>query len=202
MVTNRGSCGPVLVADDDAAVLELVCLSLCDAGYETCSAGTGDDAIAVASAYSIGAAVLDVNLPVRSGYEVCRELRRLYGGAIPILFVSGDRTEAYDRVAGLLLGADDYLVKPFDPGELVTRLNGLVLRAQSTTERRLLTPRELEILTLLASGLTQSEMAERLAISSKTVATHIERILGKLGVRSRAQAVALAYRETLVSISA
>ena len=84
----------------------------------------------------------------------------------------------------------------------MTRLNGLVFRAQSATERRPLTPRELEILTLLSHGLTQGEIAERLEISSKTVATHIEQILGKLGVRSRAQAVALAYRETLVSISA
>jgi DNA-binding NarL/FixJ family response regulator len=202
MTSARGSCGPVLIADDDAATVELVRLSLAEAGYETYASASGSDAIALASEYSIGAAVLDVNLPGLSGYEVCRELRRLYGAGIPILFVSGDRTEAYDRIAGLLLGADDYLVKPFDPGELVTRLDGLVFRARSATERRLLTPREHEVLTLLARGLTQCEIAERLTITSKTVATHIERILGKLGVRSRAQAVAIAYRETLVTISA
>jgi DNA-binding NarL/FixJ family response regulator len=202
MTSIRGICGPVLIADDDPAVLGLVALTLCDAGYETCTAESGNDAIDLACEYSIGAAVLDVNLPGLSGYEVCRELRRLYGAAIPILFVSGDRTEAYDRIAGLLLGADDYLVKPFDPGELVTRLNGLVFRARAAVDRRPLTPRELEILTLLSEGLTQVEIATRLEITSKTVATHIERILGKLGVRSRAQAVAMAYRETLVTISA
>jgi DNA-binding NarL/FixJ family response regulator len=202
MASIRGICGPVLIADDDAAALELVRLALAEAGYETCTAESGNDAIALASDHPIGAAVLDVNLPGCSGYEVCREVRRLYGGAIPILFVSGDRTEPYDRVGGLLLGADDYLAKPFDPDDLVTRLNALVSRAQSATARRPLTPRELEILTLLAHGLTQSDIAEQLDISSKTVATHIERILGKLGVRSRAQAVGLAYRETLVTISA
>jgi DNA-binding NarL/FixJ family response regulator len=201
-MNRRAICGPVLIADDDAATVELVRLSLSDAGYETSSAVSGSDAVALASECTIGAAVLDVNLPGRSGYEVCRELRRLYGAAIPILFVSGDRTEPYDRIGGLLLGADDYFVKPFDPADLVSRLNGLVLRAQLATESRPLTPRELEILTLLAHGLVQSEIAERLEITSKTVATHIERILGKLGVRSRAQAVAMAYRETLVSISA
>jgi DNA-binding NarL/FixJ family response regulator len=201
-VSIRGICGPVLIADDDAAALELVRLSLSEAGYETRSAGSGNDAIALATGFPIGAAILDVNLPGLSGYEVCQELRRLYGGAIPIIFVSEDRTEPYDRIAGLLIGADDYFMKPLDPGELVTRLHGLVFRAQGMPERRPLTPREHEILTLLARGLTQCEIAERLAISSKTVATHIERILGKLGVRSRAQAVALAYRETLVSISA
>jgi DNA-binding NarL/FixJ family response regulator len=202
MTSIRGICGPVLIADGDAAVRGLVLSALSDAGYEICTAESGNDAIGLACEHSIGAAVLDVNLPGLSGYEVCRELRRLYGAAIPIVFVSGDRTEPYDRIAGLLLGADDYLVKPFDPGELVTRLNRLVFRAQPGTERRLLTPREHEILTLLAHGLTQCEIAERLTISSKTVATHIERILGKLGVRSRAQAVAMAYRETLVTISA
>jgi DNA-binding NarL/FixJ family response regulator len=195
-------CGPVLIADDDAAVVELVQISLRAAGYATCSAASGHDAIAVAADQPIGAAVLDVNLPGRSGYEVCRELRRLHGPSIPILFISGERTEAYDRIGGLLLGADDYLVKPFEPRELIARLNGLVRRVQSVPARQPLTPRESEILTLLSEGLAQSEIAERLEISPKTVATHIERILGKLGVRSRAQAVALAFRETLVPGSA
>jgi DNA-binding NarL/FixJ family response regulator len=202
MAGIRGICGTVLIAEDDDAVLELVRVALSEAGYETCAAGSGDEAIALASEHAIGAAVLDVNLPGRSGYEVCRELRRLYGATIPIVFISGDRTEPYDRIGGLLLGADDYLVKPFDPGDLLTSLSGVVFRAQEVTGRRPLTPRELEILTLLAEGFIQREIAEQLEISSKTVATHIERILGKLGVRSRAQAVALAYRETLVTISA
>ena len=202
MAAIRGICSLILIADDDASVRELVELALSEAGFETCTAASGDGAIALASDQLISAAVLDVNLPGRSGYEVCRELRRLYGATIPILFASGVRTEPYDRIGGLLLGADDYLVKPFDPDDLVTRLNGLLFRERSAPDRRSLTRREHEVLTLLAEGLTQLEIAERLEIASKTVATHIERILGKLGVRSRAQAVALAYRETLVSISA
>ena len=202
MLDNRASCGPVLVVDDDPAVVELVQLALADAGHSTCCASTGVEAIFAAARETISAAVLDVNLPDRSGYEVCRELRRLYGPVLPIVFVSGDRKEPYDRIGGLLLGADDYLVKPFDPHELVTRLETLIRRARATHAERPLTPRELEVLTLLAEGLTQAEIADRLEIASKTVATHIERILGKLGVRSRAQAVALAYRETLITISA
>jgi DNA-binding NarL/FixJ family response regulator len=202
MLANRATCGPVLVVDDDPMVVELVRLSLSEAGHSACCAGSGTEAMSVAAREAIGAAVLDVNLPDRSGYEVCRELRRLYGPCLPIVFVSGDRKEAYDRIGGLLLGADDYLVKPFDPRELVARLELLIRRARATHGERPLTPRELEVLTLLAEGLTQVEISDRLEITSKTVATHIERILGKLGVRSRAQAVAFAYRETLVSISA
>lgn len=202
MESTPRMCGAVLIADDDAAAVELVRVALSDAGYETCSAGSGDEAIALASGHLLGAAVLDVNLPGRSGYEVCHELRRLYGAAIPIVFVSGDRTEPYDRIGGLLHGADDYLMKPFDPGELVACLSGGLSRRQAAPGKQRLTPREHEILTLLAEGFIQREIAERLHITSKTVATHIERILGKLGVQSRAQAVALAFRETLVTVSA
>ena len=202
MFDNRGSCGPVLVVDDDPVVVEIVQLALADAGHLSCCAFSGVEAIAIVAGGAIGAAVLDVNLPDRSGYEVCREIRRVYGAGLPIVFVSGDRMEPYDRVGGLLLGADDYLVKPFDPRELVMKLDALIRRNRAVPGERLLTPRELEVLTLLAEGLTQVEIADRLEITSKTVATHIERILGKLGVRSRAQAVAMAYRETLVTISA
>jgi DNA-binding NarL/FixJ family response regulator len=101
-----------------------------------------------------------------------------------------------------LIGADDYLAKPVDPGELIARITRLVGRPRSTGEGprsngklEALTQRESEVLDLLAEGLTQEEIAERLVISPKTVATHIQRILSKLEVRSRAQAVSLALRE-------
>jgi DNA-binding NarL/FixJ family response regulator len=103
----------------------------------------------------------------------------------------------------LLLGADDYLAKPFAPDELLARVRRLVQRAlpPSLTIPSVLTKRELEVLGLLAEGLAQREIATRLTISEKTVGSHIERILSKLGVRSRAQAVALAFREDLVGVS-
>jgi DNA-binding NarL/FixJ family response regulator len=80
-------------------------------------------------------------------------------------------------------------------------VRALLRRADRANGGSSLTPREREVLQLLAEGLEQSEIAERLVISSKTVASHIERILAKLGVRSRAQAVAAAFREGLVSNS-
>jgi DNA-binding NarL/FixJ family response regulator len=196
---RRTGFGPILIAEDDEAVAELLRGLVEAAGYEVVVAASGDEALELAREGVPSVAILDVNLPGVSGYEVCHELRRLHGPALPILIVSGDRTESYDRVAGLLLGADDYLVKPFAPDELLVRVRSLMRRAAPAPVSRVaLTSRELEVLTLLSDGLDQTEIAERLVISPKTVGTHIERILGKLGARSRAQAVAIAYRDALV----
>jgi DNA-binding NarL/FixJ family response regulator len=202
-VSKRGwaPCGPVLIADDDEYVAELLRALIEAAGYDAVVAFTGDEALELARDETPSVAILDVNLPGVSGYEVCHELRRVHGPALPILFVSGDRTESYDRVAGLLLGADDYLVKPFAPDELLVRVRSLIRRsAPAAVSRVSLTSRELEVLTLLSDGLDQTAIAERLVISPKTVGTHLERILGKLGARSRAQAVAIAYRDALVPV--
>jgi DNA-binding NarL/FixJ family response regulator len=109
-----------------------------------------------------------------------------------------------------MLGADDYLVKPFDSGELLARARRSLRRCGlsasngngngngSDVGEINLSPREREILTLLSEGKTQKQIASALVISPKTVATHIQHLLGKLGVNSRAQAVAAAYRRGLV----
>jgi DNA-binding NarL/FixJ family response regulator len=101
----------------------------------------------------------------------------------------------------LLIGGDDYLVKPFAPDELLARVGALLRRSGTrvAAERAQLTAREHEVLGLLAEGLEHQEIADRLIISPKTVGTHIEHVLGKLGVHSRAQAVAAAYREGLIN---
>ena len=121
---------------------------------------------------------------------------------MPIIFLSGARTESYDRVAGLLLGADDYLVKPYAAGELLARLTNLIRRSRARTVgvTRRLTKRELEVLELLGDGLRHDDIARRLFISPKTVATHVEHILRKLDARSRAEAIAIAYREEILQV--
>jgi DNA-binding NarL/FixJ family response regulator len=142
--------------------------------------------------------ILEVPLGGMSGYEVCRTLREEHGEEHPIIFLSGTRSEPHDRVAGLLVGADDYLTKPYAPDELLARVRRLVRNARPAGAQNFgLTPRELEVLELLAEGLSPEEIAARLVISVKTVGTHIEHIFRKLGVRTRAQAVAVAYREGL-----
>jgi DNA-binding NarL/FixJ family response regulator len=132
-----------------------------------------------------------------SGYELCHELRREFGESLVIMLVSGDRTEPEDRVAALLLGADHYLVEPFDPYELLARMRRLLARS-AAADQPALTRREHQVLLLLADGRSRLEIAHDLVISPKTVATHVRHILDKLGARSRAQAVALAFRANII----
>jgi DNA-binding NarL/FixJ family response regulator len=168
------------------------------AGFDTREAGDGHEAIRLAEEARPAAAIVDVNLGGgQSGYEISHELRDRFEG-LPVVFVSGERTESFDRVAGLLLGAADYIVKPFDPDELIARVRRLVVRDEPRRSASTLTARERDVLRLLADGLDQRSIAAELFLSPKTVATHIQHILAKLGVHSRAQAVALAHREGLV----
>ena len=199
-VESGVNAGAVLVADPDDVDRAEIARVFEAAGYAVTQVATGEAALDAARDDAPGAVVLEVALGGDfSGYEVCRALRRSFGPDLPIVFLSGVRTESYDRVAGLLVGADDYLVKPYAGDELLTRVRRLHPRQASGAPK--LTKREGEVLRLLAEGLPQSTIAEQLFISSKTVGTHIEHILSKLGVQSRAQAVALAYRDELVPLA-
>jgi two-component system nitrate/nitrite response regulator NarL len=204
-------CGvPVLVADGDAQSRALIAELLERIGSRPYEAASGPDALALAESVQPALVILDVALPGISGYEVCHELRDRFGDTMSVVFVSSARGEPLDRVAGLLIGADDYLVKPFHPDELLVRVRALLRRrhgdrngheeAREDGDSLLatLTMREREVLALLAEGRNQGEIALELVISPKTVATHIQRVLAKLGVHSRAQAVAVAHREGLV----
>jgi DNA-binding NarL/FixJ family response regulator len=196
--TTTQSCGPILVADADVGTRTDLCHVLETTGLATLQAVDGEDALDKARRVRPSLAILDVDLPLLSGYEVCRQLKAEPGADIAVVFVSSDRVEPRDRVAGLYLGADDYLPKPFDPGELLARVRRLLPRAHSpepTAAAGTLTAREREVLLLLARGNSQSTIAANLGISSKTVGNHLQNILLKLGVHSRAEAVAVAYRD-------
>lgn len=200
-MAGDADCGdPILVVDGDDDARVLVTRVFARAGFRTSEAASGEEAVDAAELHRPRAVILETRLPGVCGYEVCRALRESFGDELPIVFVSGDRTDASDRVAGLLVGADDYLVKPLAAGELLVRVRQLLRRATESpppNDRRL-TAREVEILGLLAEGFSQTEIAGRLSISPKTVGAHIEHILGKLDCHSRAQAVAKAFREHLV----
>ena len=198
MSARTGSCGPILVVDDDEALWALMTTLLARESSRAVWVETGEDALHAAELERPSVVVLEVGLPGVSGYEVCRALRERFGRSLPIVFLSAERTTPLDRVAGLLIGADR-LPRQADRAGRAAGANPHApgTRAGGSGENGL-TPREQEVLTLLADGLSQGEIAGVLVIAPKTVATHIERILEKLGVHSRAEAVAAAYRQALV----
>ena len=196
--------GIVLVVDGDTASRKLAVRALERAGYRVTGFSAGDEALAAAGAETPALVLFELELPDMSGYELCRALRQNHGDGLPLFLMSGDRIESMDRVAGLLIGADDYIVKPFNVDELVARVRRFVERRARTRYGAApagmdVTPRELEVLRLLGEGNDQNEIAHELSISPKTVATHIQRLLTKFGARSRAQLVALAYRAGVFS---
>lgn len=189
--------GRVLVVDDDPVILELVATTLSENGYATRKASDAREALYLVQRETPDVVLLDVRLPDISGYQVCRRLREELGDSIGIVLISGERRESFDRAAGMLLGADDYMVKPFVLDELLARVQRLARRSRPLPRTVVagLTRRELEILRLLACGMDHVEIARDLVIAAKTVEKHIEHILLKLGVHSRAQAIALALQQ-------
>jgi DNA-binding NarL/FixJ family response regulator len=187
----------VLVVDDDPLVIELIVGTLSEHGYAIRTAADAHETLQIVRRETPEVVLLDVHLPDVSGYQLCQSIREDYGDTIGIILISGERKESLDRSAGLLLGADDYLVKPFNLDELLARVHRLARRSRPVARRvaEQLTRRELQILRSLSSGMDHVQVAHHLVITPKTVEKHIEHILLKLGVHSRAQAIALAFQD-------
>jgi DNA-binding response OmpR family regulator len=118
----------ILIAEDDRDIADLVAHYVRKAGWEPHVAAAGDEALAYAKANPVDLVLLDVMLPGLSGLDVCRSLRsHIATAAIPIIMLTA-RTDEADRVAGLELGADDYVSKPFSPNELVARIKAIMRR--------------------------------------------------------------------------
>jgi DNA-binding NarL/FixJ family response regulator len=199
----------ILIADGDPEFRVFVSSRLQRLGYTIREAATGEEALAAVRGDRPAFVLLEVRLPDMTGYEVLRELREEHGEGLAIVLISGERTDPLDRVGGLLLGADDYLAKPIAADELLARVRRVVprpelaVRPQPTPSDACsdLTARERQVLQLLAGGLAPQEIAGELSISAKTVATHIQHVLTKLGVHSRIQAVAIAHSAGLLERS-
>ena len=206
MGSGRGVVHPhILVVDDDAGFRTFLAALLRQAGFESEPAASCRDARKSARDRRPQLVLLDVSLPDGNGFEICRELRDLYGEELPVIFLSGERTQAFDRAAGLLLGGDDYVIKPFDPDELLARIRRCLDRVggnnrtvAASKDTLPVTKRELEVLRLLAQGNDPETIAARLVISPKTVASHLQRVMAKLGVHSRVHAVARAYQMGII----
>src|SRR6185295_15859332 len=117
----------VLIVDDDRSLREALRRALMLGGYDTVSVASGEEALTQVGKASPDALVLDIGLPGLDGLEVCRRLRA-DGNRVPVLMLTA-RDAIADRIDGLDAGADDYLVKPFDVGELKARLRALLRRS-------------------------------------------------------------------------
>jgi DNA-binding NarL/FixJ family response regulator len=183
-------------------------------------AENGAEAVALAAQRRPDVILMDVRMPVMDGVEATRRLARTGTSARIVMLTTFDSDEyVYEA---LRAGASGFLLKDVQPGQLIDAIRvvarGEALLAPTVTRRLLdrfahtlpdrtqtappalaeLTERELEVLTLLASGLSNAELAERLFLSETTVKTHVSSILRKLDLRDRVQAVVLAYQAGLV----
>ena len=203
----------ILICDDDPIVHQSLSLYLEAEGFERRSAYTGPAALTAATSVPAPSLVLlDIMMPEMSGMDVCKALRKVSG--VPVIMLTA-RGEEFDKVMGLELGADDYIVKPFSPREVISRIKAVLRRASGMTTEHTgkefkfgsleiqpdsytvsldgepvqMTPREVELLALLASH--PGRVFPREAIlsqvwgydyygDSRTVDTHIKRLRQKL----------------------
>jgi len=201
---------PVLIVEDDRNTAQLIATYLEREGFTTRQVHDGQQALELARESSPGFVILDIMLPGRDGWELCRELRRTSN--VPILMLTA-REEEIDRVLGLSLGADDYVVKPFSPRELVERVKAILRRSSpppesttlqhgllqlDTTKRRVLladeplelTAVEYKLLEALMRSpgkvFTRTELLEHIyprgeTVVEKTIDVHIGHLRQKLG---------------------
>ena len=121
---------PILIVEDDKKTASLVALYLEREGFKSIHASDGQEALELVKGHHPGFVILDLMLPKVDGWEICREIRNTSN--IPILILTA-REEEMDRVLGLSLGADDYVVKPFSPRELVARVKAILRRTRPET---------------------------------------------------------------------
>ena len=202
--------GKILVVDDEEHILELIRYNLDASGYEVIEASDGDDAVKKAINEVPDLILLDLMLPGKDGYDVCRELRS--NGktkAVPIIMLTA-KSEEIDKILGLELGSDDYITKPFSTRELIARINRIILKEnknlvvkikdiqfdidkmevfKNSTEVNL-TSLELKILHLLFNNLNKvvkrDEIIEKIwewtgnDVNDNTVTVYLKRIRKKL----------------------
>ena len=134
MVSRLAERDRVLVVDDDAVIRGLVRDGLEREGFDVCDVADGATALELLAGDRPSLVILDVNLPARGGFDVLSAIRA--GSNVPVILLTG-RVSEIDRVLGLELGADDYVVKPFSPRELAARVRAVLRRAIADPERPL-----------------------------------------------------------------
>lgn len=131
----------VLIVDDDENIVELMRINFIKEGFDTCTANDGEEAVERFKTEAPSIVILDVMMPKMDGWQVCREIRRISN--IPIIMITA-KGETFDKVLGLELGADDYMVKPFETKELIARVKAVLRRSESketTAEKEVVYPK-------------------------------------------------------------
>jgi DNA-binding response OmpR family regulator len=123
----------VLVVDDDVNIVKLIKLYLEKENYTVCTAHNGKDALEMFRSESPSIIILDIMMPEMDGNQVCREIRKT--SDVPIIMLTA-KGETFDKVLSLELGADDYLVKPFEPKELIARIKAILRRSDSSKDEK------------------------------------------------------------------
>ncbi len=203
----------ILIVDDDSTLRAALTRYLKDRGFLVQSATSGVEGLECFTQDMPDLIVSDVVMPEMDGFELCTRVRESgTGRLIPFIFLSG-RCDLEDRIQGLSLGADDYLVKPFHPRELIAKIEAQLARANRIhleITRALkqpnrapslaqpqaplpLTPAEEKVFWEVIQGFTNKKIGDRLFLSPRTVQTHLSNILSKLSLENRSQLIRYAF---------
>jgi DNA-binding NarL/FixJ family response regulator len=203
----------VLIVDDDLTLQTALTRRLQQQGFQVINAPSAAEALTLFDQGQPDVVVSDVLMPQMDGFEFCRRLRASPSGElVPFIFLSS-LGEVESRIHAHNIGADDYLVKPFHPRELIAKINGLVERTekiqaqvqrltqqmQAQTSSAVdpqplpLTPAEAKVFWEVIQGYTNKQIGERLFISPRTVQTHLSNILSKLSLENRSQLIRFAF---------
>lgn len=193
----------LLLVDDDPNLILLVRDYLEYQGYQVMTAENGQEALQILANYTPNMIICDIMMPEMDGYVLVQEIRkdsRL--NLIPVMFLSA-KGQSQDRVKGLNMGADLYMVKPFEPEELVAQVQSSLRqmsRFPAVSGRSLdessrlqvnphveLTPTELKVVQLVAQGASNREIAEKLNVSQRTIESHVSNMLNKTNLHNRTE---------------
>ena len=196
----------VYVVDDDASVRDALSVMLTLEGFQVFGFADGDSLLAAVRQHQPDCVILDVHMPGRSGLDILKELHQRQN-AVPLFIISGqgDIPMAVDAIKN---GALDFIEKPFHAETLVTRIREAIAAARQKAQvntglrlaphfpgRDLLTPREFQVLELIANGASSKEAGRHLGISPRTIEVHRARVMEKLGAKNTIDLVHIVLSE-------
>jgi DNA-binding NarL/FixJ family response regulator len=192
----------LLVVDDDPHLIQLLRDYLEFRGYQVMGAAHGKEAMELLSTHPPDLIICDVMMPEMDGYSFVQALRQNSPCSwVPVIFLSA-KDQSQDRIRGLSLGGDVYMVKPFEPEELVAQVESSLAASQRLRQHQsgrsdsesldlpfdvALTPTEQKVVNLVARGLGNRDIALKLKVSQRTVESHVSNMLGKTGLHNRTE---------------